>query len=178
MALVDCPECGHAISDRAKMCPNCGLPIGGGLLCWEYRSEAEFFGLPLIHIVYGLAFDPTTGRPRIAKGIIAIGPMAAGVVAIGGVAFGGFCLGGVALGLVAVAGCAVGLGLALGGLAIGGIALGGCAIGYYALGGGAFGAHALGANARDPEAIRFFKDLLGDWVEQLGQGRSQDGGVR
>ena len=67
MALVECPECGHAISEKAKMCPNCGHPIGGGPLCWEYRSETTYFGLPLVHIVYGLAWDPTTGKPRVAK---------------------------------------------------------------------------------------------------------------
>ena len=27
MALISCPECGKEISDRAKVCPNCGYPI-------------------------------------------------------------------------------------------------------------------------------------------------------
>ena len=27
MALVQCPECGKSISDKAASCPNCGLPI-------------------------------------------------------------------------------------------------------------------------------------------------------
>jgi uncharacterized membrane protein YvbJ len=27
MALIQCPECNHQISDRAKNCPNCGHPI-------------------------------------------------------------------------------------------------------------------------------------------------------
>lgn len=168
MALVECPECGHAISEKAKMCPNCGHPIGGGMLCWEFRSKTEYFGLPLVHIVYGLAWDPTTGKPRVAKGIIAIGPIAVGVVAIGGLAFGGLCLGGLALGLVAFAGVSVGL-LAMGGLAVGAVAFGGCAIGYYALGGAALGTHPLGGNAQDPQAIEFFKGLLGDWVERMGE---------
>ena len=172
MPFVDCPECGHAISNKAKMCPNCGHPIGGGMLCWEYRSETEILGVPLVHLIYGLAFDPTTGRPRVAKGIIAVGPIAVGLVAVGGLAFGGFCLGGLAVGLVAMAGCAVGLGLAVGGLAVGAVAVGGCAIGYYALGGAALGGYGLGGNARDPEAIRFFGGLLGDWVERLGDGRN------
>ena len=26
MALIDCPECGRKISDKAVSCPNCGLP--------------------------------------------------------------------------------------------------------------------------------------------------------
>ena len=27
MALINCPECGKEISERAKSCPNCGCPI-------------------------------------------------------------------------------------------------------------------------------------------------------
>lgn len=27
MALINCPECGKEISDKAKSCPNCGCPI-------------------------------------------------------------------------------------------------------------------------------------------------------
>jgi len=169
MALVECPECGHEVSDKAKMCPNCGLPIGGGPLCWEYRSEREYFGLPLLHVVYGLAWDPTTGKPRVAKGIIAIGPVAVGVVAIGGLALGVLGLGGLALGLVTFAGVSVGLVLAAGGVAIGAVAVGGCAIGYYALGGAALGPHPLGGNAQDPQAIEFFKGLFGAGIERLGK---------
>lgn len=29
MALIQCPECGKEISDKAKNCPNCGVPIIG-----------------------------------------------------------------------------------------------------------------------------------------------------
>ena len=27
MALVNCPECEHQVSDKASSCPNCGHPI-------------------------------------------------------------------------------------------------------------------------------------------------------
>ena len=27
MSLINCPECGKEISDRANSCPNCGYPI-------------------------------------------------------------------------------------------------------------------------------------------------------
>ena len=27
MALIDCPECGKKVSDKAVSCPNCGYPI-------------------------------------------------------------------------------------------------------------------------------------------------------
>lgn len=28
MALINCPDCGHQVSDIAPACPNCGRPIG------------------------------------------------------------------------------------------------------------------------------------------------------
>jgi predicted amidophosphoribosyltransferase len=28
MSLIDCPECGNKISDKAESCPHCGLPSG------------------------------------------------------------------------------------------------------------------------------------------------------
>lgn len=28
MALIECPECGQNVSDRADACPNCGYPVG------------------------------------------------------------------------------------------------------------------------------------------------------
>lgn len=27
MALIDCPDCGHRVSQLAPTCPNCGAPI-------------------------------------------------------------------------------------------------------------------------------------------------------
>ena len=27
MALINCPECGKEVSDKAPTCPNCGVPI-------------------------------------------------------------------------------------------------------------------------------------------------------
>ena len=27
MAIINCPECGKEISDKAIACPNCGIPI-------------------------------------------------------------------------------------------------------------------------------------------------------
>jgi predicted Ser/Thr protein kinase len=132
----------------------------------EYRSKATLFGLPLLHVVFGM--DPQTGRVRVAKGIIAIGDRAQGVIAFGGLAMGGFAFGGLAIGVVAFGGGAVGVaaigGLAialiaaLGGGAIAPIAIGGGAIGYVAIGGGAIGVHVLDAATRNPAggAWRFF----------------------
>lgn len=155
MALIPCPECGSEISDKALACPSCGYNQRG-LFCYEYKSKRSLFGLPLVHIVTGPAIDPTTGKLRIAKGIIAIGGIAVGWLVIGGTAFGLIALGGVGMGLLAAfGGVGISLGLAMGGLAVGGIAVGGCAVGYYAIGGGAFGIHALGSNAQDPQLTEF-----------------------
>jgi hypothetical protein len=165
MSLIECPECNNEVSDKAMICPKCGFPISGRGMGYEYISETSLFGLPLVHIAQG--FDPSTGRPRVAKGIIAIGSIAVGGLAIGGLSVGVVSLGGLSLGLIALGGAAVGLLLALGGLAIGLVAIGGGAIGYYALGGGAFGVHPLGGNAQDPQAVEFFKRYLGSWIEQF-----------
>lgn len=35
MALIQCKECGHEVSDKASMCPNCGCPIEKGNCCIE-----------------------------------------------------------------------------------------------------------------------------------------------
>ena len=108
--------------------------------CWnlrvgfEHRSKYEIFGLPLVHVAFG--YDPRSGLPRIARGIIAIGNSALGVVAIGGIAAGGVVLSGIGLGLLVIAGIAVGW-IAVGGIAIGtAFALGGLAISFGRVTGG------------------------------------------
>ena len=167
MSLIQCPECNSQISDKAAMCPKCGLPMASGRIGYEYRSQASLFGLPLVHIASGV--DPSTGRPRIAKGIIAIGNVAVGGLAVGGLSFGVISIGGLSLGLTAIGGLAIGLLLAFGGMAIGLVAIGGGAIGYYALGGGAWGVHPLSTTVQDPQAVEFFKRYLGSMVEQFQQ---------
>ena len=181
MPLIACPECGKNLSDRAFACPHCGVPTGKNhpYFGYEYRSEQTLWGWPLVHVATG--YDPLTGRKRIAKGIIAVGDVAVGGLAVGGVAFGGITLGGCSIGLLSLGGLAIGVLLALGGCAIGAVALGGGAVGlvaigggafgYFALGGGAGGVHVLDAMTRDPEAVEFFTEWLGEWVERIGRRR-------
>lgn len=117
-------------------------------------SPRRLFGYPLWHIANGISPDPRTGRHRVARGILAIGPEARGFFAIGGRAHGVIALGGMATGVVACGGLAGGLltaggvsiGLigATGGLAIGGLARGGLAAGFDAQGGMAAGRLAQG----------------------------------
>lgn len=110
---------------------------------YEYRSERELFGLPLVHIHYG------SGRICRAKGILAIGNIATGILAIGGISTGLISLGGFSIGLLALGGLALG-GIVWGGVALGLLAaVGGLAIGgYFAVGGAAIsGCYALGGAA-------------------------------
>lgn len=154
----------------------------------EFRTKATLFGLPLVHIATGV--DPRTGRPRVAKGIIAIGDRAVGGVAIGGGAVGGIAIGGAALGVVSLGGLSIGLlaaigGMAIGGLAFGGgalgpVAIGGMAIGWYAFGGQAYGMHVLSSAVREPEALRFFESWAqnwSQWLTWLGIGMPLGGGL-
>ena len=157
MALINCPECGKEISDKALLCPACGFSSRGAFYCFEYRSKTTWFGLPLLHVVLGPALDPATGRLRVAKGIIAIGGIALGFISLGGVSFGLISLGGLAVGLAAVGGCALGLALAVGGLAIGLIAIGGAAVGYYVLGGGHWGVEHLGSQGQNTQISRLLR---------------------
>ena len=81
--MKPCRECRHEISEQALTCPNCGAPSpardkwdGWG---FEYKSKAEMFGLPLVHI----SFKYRSNRvPVVAKGILAIGQFAYGFITI------------------------------------------------------------------------------------------------
>lgn len=99
----------------------------------EWISDTIIMGLPLYHIV------AQQGRQRaamgsyrqfkVAKGIIAIGPVAVGGVAIGGLSVGLVSLGGVSIGLLALGGLAMGVIAAIGGVAVAyDLALGGMAM--------------------------------------------------
>ena len=93
-----------------------GMAAASFMMDFEYRSQAEVFGLPFVHITRGI--NPGTGRFRVARGLIAIGDVAIGGIALGGVTCGLFSLGGLSTGLFTVGG------LAIGGFAIGGVTVG------------------------------------------------------
>jgi RNA polymerase sigma factor (sigma-70 family) len=98
---------------------------------WEYRSNARFLRLPLVHIRVGDRFASL--RPPV-KAWIAIGHQAVGgLFAFGAIAVAPFAIGGLAIGLFTLGGFVIGL-ASFGGLAFGLAAQGGIAIGWQSSG--------------------------------------------
>ena len=162
-ALCQRGVCGECVSGAPRIvCRACAER--GGVIGYQYRSSASIGGWPLVHVCAGV--DPLTMRPRIAKGIVAIGNIAVGAVAVGGVALGLVTVGGGSLGLLfALGGPAIGLGLSIGGVAVGSVAIGGAAIGFmYAVGGGAFGPAIVDGTRCDQAAREFILRWLGPGV--------------
>ncbi len=126
---------------------------------YEYRSETELFGLPLIHITRGV--DPYTGRRRVSKGIIAIGEVAIGAIAVGGFALGGIAIGGMGIGLVAIGGLALGI-IALGAVSFGlFFAMGTVALSLmYAIGWSALAPNFIDANGIGGSFLRMLREWL------------------
>jgi hypothetical protein len=134
----------------------------------EFKSNATFMGLPMIHYTYGKC--PETGRRVCAKGVIAIGRIAAGIIAMGQASFGLVAIGQLAIGLIfglgqlstglaAIGQAAIGVYFGLGQLATGYIAIGQLAIGKYVLAQMGLGEFVLSMTRKDPQAIEFFKAL-------------------
>jgi RNA polymerase sigma factor (sigma-70 family) len=135
----------------------------------EWRTAAEFLGLPLIHFRFGGA---PAMRCRPVKAWIAVGDVAfGGLFACGGVAIAPICLGGLALGVAVLGGFAggvwtyagFGFGIwAVGGFVMGCWAMGGCAVASIASVGGvclarefAQGGIAIALHANDAAASAY-----------------------
>jgi hypothetical protein len=136
----------------------------------EFKSRAEFAGMPLLHYTNGIC--PETGKRITARGAIAIGRFARGIVAIGHVAFGIIAIGQASVGLVlgfgqATAGIfclgqlAIGLIFGAGQVATGYIAIGQIAVGTYVLAQIGWGSHVVDTRVIDPVAQHFFLRLIG-----------------
>lgn len=130
MPLAPCRQCAEPVDARLAVCPHCNAPRPGQAEWhgegYEWRTRMLWMGSPVVHIAFGNGAD---GRPRVARGLFAIGQRAVGGVAVGIVATGFVAIGVVSvgifsLGVVAVAGlAAVGVN-ALAPLAIGFVAVG------------------------------------------------------
>ncbi|MBI2923378.1 MAG: serine/threonine protein kinase [Planctomycetes bacterium] len=95
MTLAACRECRGSVSIEAKTCPHCGVsrPFvmpGGKQWGGEWKSRTTILGIPLISVAWGVGADR---RPRVAKGVIAIGQFGVGVVTIAQFGVGIFGLG-------------------------------------------------------------------------------------
>ena len=93
------------ISDQRKEArtESTPTPVKG----YDYRTKQTAFGLPLVHLAWGI--DATSGHLRVAQGVIAIGPTARGLIAVGLEAFGLFPVGLLACGVAPVGLFALGL---------------------------------------------------------------------
>src|SRR5687768_11881172 len=94
-----CRECHAEVPGDAFTCDGCGAPrparpvfTGEG---YEWKTSGTWMGEPLVHVAFGL---DATGRPRTARGLVAIGQRAMGGVAVGIVACGFVSVGVVAIG--------------------------------------------------------------------------------
>ena len=81
--MKPCRQCRKEISEQALSCPHCGAPYpakdkwdGWG---FEYKSEANFLGLPLLHISF--KYRPNK-VPVVARGVIAVGQFGCGIITI------------------------------------------------------------------------------------------------
>jgi hypothetical protein len=107
-------------SSQSTQSDKTGCPSGTSLLSqqpsYEYRSQVEFLGLPLLHITRGI--NPETGFFRIARGWLALGDFAIGGIAAGGISLGLISIGGISLGTITIGGLAIGM-IANGAIAVG-----------------------------------------------------------
>ena len=107
---------------------------------FEYKSERQMFGMPLVHINVGLGL-------RKAKGILAIGNIATGFLSIGLIAKGLLSIGLLSIGVVAFGLLSLALLLAVGNISIGTFSLGAVAFGVFTLGAVSIGVYSVGAVA-------------------------------
>lgn len=140
MENIPCRQCSQLVSTATAVCPHCGAPKpavrewkGEG---YEWKSASRWLGAPVVHVAFGNGSD---GRPRTARGIVAIGQRAVGGVAIGIVAAGFVSVGMVSLGVFSFGVVALGAFLAVGGNAIAPVAIGLVAAGYAVGGVATFG---------------------------------------
>lgn len=140
-----------------------------GRMFAEFKSHATMFGLPILHITWGL--NPETMRRITAKGIIAIGRFAVGGLAIGQVSAGLIAIGQLGIGcfvgvgqattgVFALGQLAIGVAVGIGQLTCGVMAMGQVAVGKYVLAQIGLGEHVWDMRGADVQAKQFFHQLF------------------
>jgi hypothetical protein len=66
MALIDCPDCGRRVSDKAQTCPKCARPIAGEVPLVA-TGEGGGSSRPL---------EPSRARPNRPRRVVAVPPPA------------------------------------------------------------------------------------------------------
>ncbi len=157
---MKCPKCRRQITEKIQYCPYCNFKLTQNSVektGFEWKSDFEILGIPLIHIAVG---RDENGKIRIAKGIIAIGQFAIGLITIAqfgiGILFG---IGQFMLGIATIAQFAIGILFGLGQFATGYIVIGQFVYGWYALCQFGFAKYMWSPKIKDPEAIEFFRNL-------------------
>lgn len=167
MGLIECPACRGSISEDAPLCPHCGHPITPEAARYsprrrwgfQWRTEAEIFGWPLVHVAVGR--DKETGKLLVAKGILAIGQFAIGLITIAQFGIGFlFAFGQFTGGWVAIGQFAFGIYFGLGQFATGTTAIGQIAFGEYVRAQIGYGKYVWSDKIKDPEAVEYFNNLL------------------
>jgi len=134
------------------------MPRVDGGVGFEWRTQAEYYGYPLICLAFG---KNGRGGMRVAKGWLAVGQFAVGMITFAQVGVGIiFGFGQVILGLTAVSQVAITLLFGIGQLATGYIAVGQLAFGYYVLCQVGLGWHVINPGRQDAAAVAFFLRLL------------------
>lgn len=145
----------------------------------EFRSHAEWLGLPLVNYTRGV--NPETGRLKTAKGWLAVGRLAfgglavgqasCGLIGIGQASFGlFFAFAQAAAGYYALGQLAVAWGFALGQFGLAQVVIAQLGIGEWVLAQAGYGLHVWTPEYQDPAAVEFFRTLLSRFSAPLPLG--------
>jgi hypothetical protein len=87
MALVDCPECGHQVSDAAETCPSCGVRLIGQSAALQLQLELSQNELEwererhrhMMHTKYGQEVVPKKWSAAVVAVFSIAGGIACGI---------------------------------------------------------------------------------------------------
>ena len=67
MALIKCPECGKEVSDKAEVCPNCGIGIMDNIPCSEPKKKKNGIKIMVLIIALLLLGGVTYWRLKVVS---------------------------------------------------------------------------------------------------------------